>query len=99
MNEQAKEERKNRGTGLDDQFEGASKKMKRRIRMIEKVVEKNRVNTAKKYLLVQPDPKWPKVERLLTMEHVRTNKDTGQKIFSFVKLPDFKIIDREFKAV
>ena len=49
--------------------------------------------------MVQPDPKWPRVERLLTMEHIRTNKSTGQKIFSFIKLTEYQIIEKEFKQV
>lgn len=36
IDEEEKEERKNR-TNNDEQYEGASKKMKRRLRMVEKV--------------------------------------------------------------
>jgi hypothetical protein len=36
---------------MDDQYEGASKKMKRRLKMIERMQEKNRIGQGKKYLL------------------------------------------------
>lgn len=96
--EEEKEERKN-PNDLADQYEGASKKMKRRLRMIEKMQEKNRVSTARKYLLVQPNPNWPKVEKILTMEHIRTDKHNGQKVFSFVKQPEYASLQKEFEAV
>jgi hypothetical protein len=52
LDEEEKEERKNRGAGdMDDQYEGASKKMKRRLKMIERMQEKNRIGQGKKYLL------------------------------------------------
>ncbi len=73
--------------------------MKRRLRMIEKIQEKNKVNTARKYLLVQPNPNWPKVEKILTMQHIRTDKQNGQKIFSFVKLPEYASLQKEFESV
>jgi len=78
LDEEEKEERKNRGAGdLAEQYEGASKKQKRRIKMIERMQEKFRVGTGRKYLLVQPDPNWPKVDKILTMEQVRVDKKTG----------------------
>jgi hypothetical protein len=54
LDKEEKEERKNRGANeLGEQYEGASKKVKRRIKMIEKIQEKNRVGASgKKYLLV-----------------------------------------------
>lgn len=77
LDEEEKEERKGR-TGINaEELEGVSKKMKRRLRMADKMQEKNRVSTVKKYLLVQPNPQWPKVDRSLTMEHIRTDKKTG----------------------
>jgi hypothetical protein len=36
LDEEEKEERKRRGNGIDD-YEGASKKQKRRLRMVEKL--------------------------------------------------------------
>ena len=51
LDEEEKEERKNRGTNMED-YDGASKKMKRRLRMVEKMQEKNRVITSKKCLMV-----------------------------------------------
>lgn len=68
LEEEEKEERKNRGGNIEDQYEGASKKMKRRLRMIEKIQEKNRVIASKNYLMVKPNPQWPRVEKILTME-------------------------------
>jgi len=57
LDEEEKEERKGGRTGVHaEDYEGVSKKMKRRIRMMEKLHEKNRVSTAKKYLMVQPNP-------------------------------------------
>ena len=50
--EEEKEDRKVNRSALEEQYEGASKKMKRRLRMVEKAHEKNRVSTVKKYLLV-----------------------------------------------
>jgi hypothetical protein len=67
LDEEEKEERKNRGANMED-YDGASKKMKRRLRMVEKMQEKNRVITSKKCLMVQPNPIWPRVDKLLTME-------------------------------
>eukprot|EP00347_Sterkiella_histriomuscorum_P013411 403364808 len=97
--EEEKEDRKVNRSALEEQYEGASKKMKRRLRMVEKAHEKNRVSTVKKYLLVQPQAEWPRVDKSLKMEHIRSNKETGQKIFSFIKLPEYQILDKEFKAV
>lgn len=69
LDEEEKEDRKNRGNGdLAEQYEGASKKMKRRIKMMERMQEKNRIGQGRKYLLVQPDPQWPKVDKILSME-------------------------------
>lgn len=67
--------------------------------MVEKIQEKNRVSTAKKYLLVQPNTSWPKVDKSLTMEHLRTDKMTGQKVFTFVKSPEYQSLQKEFEAV
>jgi hypothetical protein len=33
------------------------------------------------------------------MEHIRTDKQTGQKIFSFVKEPEYQSLQKEFEAV
>lgn len=79
LDEEEKEERKNRGANeLTEQYEGASKKMKRRIKMMERLQDKTRIGTGgKKYLLVQPNPTWPKVEKILSMEQVRIDKKTG----------------------
>ena len=79
MDEEEKEERKNRGANeLAEQYEGASKKMKRKIKMIEKLHDKTRIGQGgKKYLLVQPNQSWPKVEKILGMEQVRIEKKTG----------------------
>lgn len=54
MDEEEKEERKNRGGAgeMAEQYEGASKKMKRRIKMMERMQEKLKVGSARKYLLV-----------------------------------------------
>ena len=66
--EEEKEDRKNRGNGdLAEQYEGASKKTKRRLKMVERLQEKNRIGQ-KKCLLVQPDAQWPKVDKILSME-------------------------------
>jgi ATPase subunit of ABC transporter with duplicated ATPase domains len=82
LDEEEKEERKNRGAGeMGEQYEGASKKMKRRIKMIERMQDKLKVGSGRKYLMVQPDPNWPKVDKILTMEQVRVDKKTGQKVF------------------
>jgi hypothetical protein len=84
---------------MAEEYEGASKKMKRRIKMMERIQEKNRVGAARKYLLVQPDPQWPKVDKILTMEQVRVDKKTGQKIFTFVKSPEYVSLQKEFERV
>lgn len=54
LDEEEKEERKNRGTGgqMAEQYENASKKMKRRLKMIERMQEKSRIGQGRKYLLV-----------------------------------------------
>jgi hypothetical protein len=56
LDEEEKEERKNRGGDLADQYEGASKKMKRRLKMVERMQEKSRIGQGKKFILVQPNP-------------------------------------------
>lgn len=38
---------------------------------------------------MQPDPNWPKVDKILTMEQIRIDKKTGQKVFSYIKMPDY----------
>lgn len=59
-------------------YQGVNKKMKRRLKLMEKQMEKNRVNTSKRYLLIQPNSQWPKVDKqLLTMEKIRIDKNTG----------------------
>jgi len=99
LDEEDKEERKgSRGADME-QYEGASKKMKRRLKMAQKMFEKNKVSTVKKYLLVQPDPNWPKVEKILTMEKVRMDKKTGQPVFSYIKTPEYVSLQKEFEAV
>jgi hypothetical protein len=68
--------------------------------MMEKILDKNRVGASgKKYLLVQPNPHWPKVEKILSMEQVRVDKKTGQKIFSYVKSPEYVSLQKEFERV
>jgi hypothetical protein len=53
LDEEEKEERKNRGAGeMAEQYEGASKKMKRRIKMIERMQDKLKVGSGRKYLMV-----------------------------------------------
>ena len=52
---------------MAEQYEGASKKTKRRLKMVERLQEKNRIGQ-KKCLLVQPDAQWPKVDKILSME-------------------------------
>jgi hypothetical protein len=100
LDEEEKEERKNRGAGeMAEQYEGASKKMKRRIKMIERMQDKLKVGSGRKYLMVQPDPNWPKVEKILTMELVRVDKKTGQKVFSYVKTPEYVSLQKEFERV
>lgn len=51
--------------------------MKRRMKAASKLLDKNKVIMAKKYLLVQPDPNWPRIDRILNMEQVRIDKKTG----------------------
>ena len=75
--EEDKEERKGGADNYGNNYEGASKKMQRRIKLAQKQMDKNKISIVKKYLLVQPNPEWPKAERLLTMEQVRTDKKTG----------------------
>jgi hypothetical protein len=100
LDEEEKEERKNRGAGeMAEQYEGASKKMKRRIKMIERMQDKLKVGSGRKYLMVQPDPNWPKVDKILTMEQVRVDKKTGQKVFSYVKTPEYVSLQKEFERV
>ena len=100
LDEEEKEERKNRGAGeMAEQYEGASKKMKRRIKMIERMQDKLKVGSGRKYLMVQPDPNWPKVDKILTMEQVRVDKKTGQKLFSYVKTPEYVSLQKEFERV
>lgn len=53
------------------------------------MLEKNRVITSKKYLLVSPDPKWPRADKILNMEQIRIDKKTGHKVFSYIKTPEY----------
>ena len=53
LDEEEKEDKKNRGQNAED-YEGMSKKVKRRLQMVEKMQEKNRVLQSKKYVMVQP---------------------------------------------
>ena len=51
--EEEKEEKRNRGAVGDHQYEGASKKVKRRLKMVERMQEKSRIGgQSKKYMLV-----------------------------------------------
>jgi hypothetical protein len=50
-------------------------------------------------LLVQPDPQWPKVDKILSMEQVRIDKKSGQKVFTFVKSPEYVSLQKEFERV
>ncbi len=63
--------------------------MKRRLKAAHKMMDKNRVIIAKKLLLVQPDPSWPRVDKILNMEQVRVDKKTGHKVFSYIKTPEY----------
>ena len=61
--------------------------------------DKNRIGSNKKFLLVQPNAQWPKVDKILSMEQVRVDKRTGQKVFSFVKSPEYVSLQKEFETV
>lgn len=49
LDDDEKEEKRKRGAGTyDDDYEGASKKMKRRLKMIERMQDKMRIGQGKK---------------------------------------------------
>lgn len=50
-------------------------------------------------MMVQPNSQWPKVEKILSMEQVRVDKRTGQKVFSYVKSPEYVSLQKEFERV
>lgn len=100
LDEEEKEEKRKRGAGqLAEEYEGASKKMKRRLKMVERMQEKMRIGQGKKQLMVQPDPQWPKVDKILNMEQIKVDKKTGQKVFSFIKSPEYVSLQKEFERV
>jgi len=82
--------------GMADMYEGASKKQKRILKMQERMM-KNKAIALKRMILVQPDPSWPRVDRLLGMEVV--GSEQGLKKFSYVKYPEYDSLQKEFEAV
>ncbi len=80
-------------------YEHASKKMKRRLRMMEKHSEKVKaVGSSKGAALAQPDLNWPRMDRLLTMDQIGMDT-TGRKLFSFTKTPAYVSLQKEFETV
>ena len=82
-------------------LEGYSKKMKRMILLQEKLKQRNRVVVFnKKQVLCTPDPKWPRIDAaFLSMKQVATDSKTGNKVFSFVKSPEYLSLQKEFARV
>ena len=52
--------------------------------------QKNVVAISKRQNLCNPDSRWPRIDpKMLTMKQVSIDKETGDKIFSFVKSKEY----------
>ena len=62
--------------------------------------QKKVIANSKRQILCQPEQHWPRIDpKILTMKQVAIDKKTGDKIFSFVKSPEYHSLQKEFNAV
>lgn len=55
---------------------------------------------SKKYIFVQPEKGWPRPPaRFLSMETISVDKDSGEKLLTFRKSPEYESLQKEFRAV
>ena len=84
-------------------YDGYSKKQRRILIMQDKLAQrqqKNVVAISKRQNLCNPDSRWPRIDpKMLTMKQVSIDKETGDKIFSFVKSKEYHSLQKEFSMV
>lgn len=81
-----------------DMLDGYTKKQKRMILLQEKLKQRNRVvMVSKKQVLCSPDPKWPRIDNILTMKQL--GEVNGYKLFTFVKSDEYHSLQKEFNRV
>jgi len=100
------EEEKKGDNGLEELYEGASKRQKRQMKQMEKKMAQKQVGTAgtKRFFLVQPKPNWPRDPKMLRMERRapasdREEESKGGLRFTFVKEPEYVALQKEFEKI
>lgn len=100
------EEEKREGNGLEDLYEGASKRQKRLMKQQEKKMAQKQAGTAgtKRFVLVQPKPNWPRDPRMLKMHRKpamseNEEESKGGLRFTFAKEPEYVVLQKEFEQI
>lgn len=62
--------------------------------------QKKVISNSKRQVLCVPETHWPRIDpKMLTMKQVAVDKNTGDKIFSFVKSREYDSLQKEFAVV